>query len=162
MRGSILLLCLVFIAAISVAALGAMQSAWSGQTMSSAYLSHHRAVILLEQQLLQAEYRVWQHWAATYRLPGADFLHTQPGQLDGIVLRPLRGSETISAITGCEPLFELIAQSVSDTEGVFSLHQGRAAAVVRWDLCCERVDGCALASELRRVRHWSRSLWSEP
>lgn len=159
MRGSIMLLCLVFMAALSVAALAALQSAWTAQAMISAYLAHHRALVDLEQSLLQAEQLVWTYWSDTTALPDSDYLQTRLGDTAIVSLRSAQPQDVDSDTLACIPLFELSLQSAPDgTE--FSAHRGKAAVRVRWSECCVAADNCADEQHKQNVREWSREPWS--
>lgn len=157
MRGSILLLCLVFMAALSLAAMTAMQSAWSAQAMSSALLSHHRAIIGIEHQLLQVEHAISAHWRQTSTLPDEQTLLVLSNDSASVVYEPGLPAGNAPEPGSCEPLFSLLMQSLPGQVA----GQGRAAARVRWDICCDLDEGCSAPQDFRRVRYWSRQLWSE-
>lgn len=150
MRGSILVLCLVFMAALSVAALGAMQLAWSGQMMASAYLAHHQALIAVERELVRAENLAWQYWLQNEELPAADQVK-QTAEEVNIVFEP----GAIPDSYGCQPMF-----SLSATIKGADPSRGNASVSSRWFLCCDQPAGCESSDQLRRIRYRSRQPFS--
>jgi hypothetical protein len=156
MRGSILLLCLVFMAALSVSALTAMRSAWSSQLMVSAYLTHHQVLISVEQAIEQAEADIWQHWNSSLSLP-VEYAASDPASTI-ITLQELASPGQFPAAGECLSLFALSGHTSTQRSEEIS---GRASIHVYWDICCDLESGCASASSysantFRRVRYWSR------
>jgi hypothetical protein len=151
-QGSALLLFMVLLTTLSVLALGALETAWSGQRMISAYLGHQQTFVQLESVLRGAEQRAWQH----IKNAGLEqFLADQPYE-DNLhtASQVVIGGEWI--ITGfseqhCGPLFQVGVTPVKHTNG------GALSLSARWDICCETTEAC-LALEFTQVRRlWSRS-----
>lgn len=151
--GSALIVCLVFLSVVSSLALSALDAAWSGQRMISAYISHQQSLRVLEQELRQAERMVWQQ---IDNLGLAEFLLSAQNY-EGSATAPVttvNGSWINTGFSGlqCGPLFQITVLR-PDHAG------GRSGLSVYWEVCCESQESC-LANQFAQQRRL-QSRWPE-
>lgn len=153
-RGSVLLLCLVFLTAVSAVALAALETAWSGQKMISSYVNHQQTFLRLEHGLLASERQVWQ---VIGNSGIAQFLSTShyPGNLHADSLVKTYGDwiDTEFSQQQCGPLFEVSVPLVRDA------NSSAVGLSVRWDVCCENEESCIASEFTQRRRLWTRSVY---
>lgn len=149
-QGSALLMCLVFLSALSTAALSGLKAAWSGQRTVSAYVNHQLAFLRLERELLLGEQAAWQR----IRTSGLEhFLATPQGAKDSQTDAVLKihghwmGSEFSQQ--QCGALFEVLVLSEGGVSSALQLK-------VRWDVCCLSRELCMAADFKQQRRLWSR------
>lgn len=163
--GSALIMCLVFMATMSAIAAAALEAAWSGQRMISAYISHQQAFLLLERKLLAGELDVRQQISSLgleHFLSGSQAFESQLAGTeievygDWISSAFLQQDQQQLAQEQCGALFEVAVFPVSATSGAGSQLQLAA----RWEVCCESVELCMASEFSRQRRLWLRTFSS--
>lgn len=149
-KGSVLLMCLVLLSSLSAVALSALEAAWSGQRMISAYISHQQTFLKLERALLKAEHLVWQQ----INVSGLEqFLLVSPATDNTEAETNVTAhGEWIGAEfphQQCGPLFSVVVSSVNHLDSELNLS-------VRWDVCCETAEFCMASAFAQKRRLWSR------
>ena len=151
--GSVLIICMVFLAALSIMALTSIEVSGMGQKMTIAYAQHGSLLTDADSQLIQTEQEVW-HQLSTLGL-AATISYWSSAQASG----------NTSASTAT--FAELWTQEEFDTEQcglLFTVHASPASDsgnhALRlssyWWVCCESRQDCEQASFLSRHRLWQR------
>ncbi|TFH71450.1 hypothetical protein E3V39_13180 [Gammaproteobacteria bacterium LSUCC0112] len=151
--GSILLVCMVFLAALSITALTAVEVSLIGQKMVFAYARHNTAFIEAENQLLETEQYVW--WqlestglAATAKFWSAERVADSAGR--PVVAFSAQWAQTEFTHVQCGVLFSAISNPDSQPSSSM-LRPG-----VDWWVCCETSQLCEQAQFLATRRGWRR------
>lgn len=152
--GSVLIVCMVLLAALSMIAMAAIEVSGMGQKMIFAYAQHGQALRDAESQLIQTEREVW-HQLNILGL-AATASHWSSAQT--------AGNASASAVTFAERWAETDFNS-AQCGVLFSVHSppasGSAATALRlssfWSVCCANRQDCEQANFLSRHRRWQRS-----
>lgn len=151
--GSVLIICMVFLAALSIMALTSIEVSGMGQKMTIAYAKHASLLTDAESQLIQTEQKVW-HQLSTLGL-AATVSHWSSAQASG---NTNASTATFAELwtqaefdtAQCGLLFTVHASPASDSGG----HALRLSS--HWWICCESRQDCEQASFLSRHRIWQR------
>lgn len=149
-RGSVLIVCLVLLLSLSTVALSALEAAWSGQRMVSAYGSHQQNFLQLERELLATERLIWQQIfdsGLEYGLSTAQDIVAAEHDVAVNVYAEWTSAEF--STRQCGPLFAL-SFGPGDELG------SELRISVQWDVCCESREFCEASEFAQRRRLWSR------
>lgn len=151
--GSILLVCMVFLAALSITALTAVEVSLIGQKMVFAYARHNTAFIEAENQLLETEQQIWRQLESTGLAATAQFWSDE--QVAGsagrsVVAFSAQWAHTEFSDAQCGVLFSTILNPDSQMSSS-TLRPG-----VDWWVCCETSELCEQAQFLATRRDWRR------
>ena len=152
--GSVLIVCMVFLAALSMMAMTAIEVSGMGQKMIFAYAQHGHALRDAESQLIQTEREVW-HQLNTLGL-AATASYWSSAQTAGnasasAVAFAEFWTETEFNTAQCGLLFTVHAPPASGSGG----HALRLSSY--WWVCCDNRQNCEQSSFLSRHRQWQRS-----
>lgn len=149
LSGSVLIVCMVFLAALSMMAITAIEVSGLGQKMIFAYAQHGSALRDAEGQLVQTERDVWQQ-LDTLGL-AATVSHWSNGQgsansITSAVFFSAQWTQTEFSVAQCGLLFRVLTPS---TGGALQIGS-------HWRVCCENRQDCEQANFLSRYRQWQR------
>jgi Tfp pilus assembly protein PilX len=152
--GSVLIVCMVVLAALSMMAMTAIEVSVMGQKMIFAYAQHGDALRDAESQLIQTEREVW-HQLNTLGL-AATASYWSSAQASA--------NASASAATFAE-LWTLTEFNTAQCGLLFTVNASPASASgshalrlsSHWWVCCESRQDCEQASFLSRHRLWQRS-----
>lgn len=145
-QGSALLLCLVLLSVLSSAAIYALEVAWSGQRMVSAYVDHQQTWLQQERRLLALERSLWQLIDQQGFQPEAEWGwgEAQVRFLAGWMSEP-------EWVARCGPLFTLTLPLHAHWE-----EQSQSPVLqLTWQVCCETSAECLAGQFSRRFRIWA-------
>lgn len=151
--GSILLVCMVFLAALSIAALTAVEVSLIGQKMMFAYARHNTAFIEAENQLLETEQQIWRQLdsaglAVTKQFWSDERVADVTGRQ--VVAFSAQWAQTEFTNAQCGVLFSVIFnQNLQVSSRMLRLG-------VDWWVCCESSLQCEQAQFLSTRREWRR------
>jgi len=151
--GSVLIVCMVFLAALSVMAMTAIEVSGMGQKMIFAYAQHGHALRDAESQLIQTEQEIF------YQLNTLGLAATVSYWSSAQV----SGNASASAATFAE-LWTQTEFNTGQCGLLFTVHTPPASASgghalrlsSHWWVCCESRQDCEQASFLSRHRQWQR------
>lgn len=151
--GSIMIVCMVFLAALSITALAAFEISLLGRKMIFAYARHNSAFLDAENQLLEVEQQVWQQLDSLGLVSTISLWSEEPAQENSehvSVAFDAQWAQTEFGTAQCGELF-----SVTTVE-----HPQESSAALRpsaeWFVCCETALDCEQGRFLSTRRQWRR------
>lgn len=153
-QGSVLIVCMVFMAALSMMAMTAIEISRMGQNMIFAYARHGSALRDAESELIQTEQKIWHQLNTLGLVATASYWSSVQGA----------GNSGASIVTFAEPWIQT-EFNAARCDLLFSVHSPASsvsgATALRlssfWWVCCDDRQNCEQANFLSRHRRWQRS-----
>jgi|GEM_PF-3426978 Tfp pilus assembly protein PilX len=151
--GSILIVCMVFLAALSITAMAAFELSLLGRKMIFAYANHNNAFLDAENQLLEVEQQVWQQLDRLGLTSTMSIWSAEPAQ---------EGAEHISVTFAAQwAKTELSTVQCGNLFSVTTMEHPQASSTAlrpsaEWFVCCETALDCEQSRFLSTRRQWRR------